>query len=85
MARKMLADSEAGVLIDLSSAHICLDCLGTLRYLNENQYYMCQHLLPGASIKRPRANQALRLLLQPFTEPQGCPNWPRLIREELNL
>lgn len=53
MARKMLADSEPGTLVDLSSAHICLDCLETLRYLNENQYYMCQHLLPGASIKRP--------------------------------
>lgn len=31
------------------------------------------------------ANQAFRLVLQPLSEPPGCPNWSRLIIEELNL
>lgn len=67
----MFADCRPGAPADLSSAHICRDCLETLRYLNENQYYMCQAFTTRNKHQETWANQTSSLRLSHRLNPRG--------------
>lgn len=62
--KKNVCRLQTGAPADLSSAHICRDCLETLRYLNGNQYYMCQAFTTRNKHQETWANQTSSLCLR---------------------
>lgn len=69
--KKNVCRLQTGAPAALSSAHICWDCLETLRYLNENQYYMCQAFTTRNKHQETWANQTSSLCLRHRLNPRG--------------
>ena len=56
---------------DRSSARVCWDCLETLRYLNENQYSVCQAFTTRNKHRETHANHTSSLCLSRGRDPRG--------------
>jgi hypothetical protein len=70
--KKNVCRLQTGAPADLSSAHICRDCLETLRYLNENQYSVCQAFTTRNKHGETLANQTPSLCLSHPANPRGA-------------